>query len=148
MLAALKQVIRPEQEREWRALNDMKSSKSRECVSRTESTGSLVDFGAYYYLWYDEAQWRNFGLIHSPQLGLYSSSDPKIVAQHIDWSKRHGIKFFVVSWAGKEGLDHIPQKSDQNLRNNLLPKALSSEREKRLESCRCVPTIGDVSSKE
>jgi glycoprotein endo-alpha-1,2-mannosidase len=86
----------------------------------------MVDLGAYYYLWYDASQWRYSGFIHTPQLGLYNSSDPKTIAQHIDWSKQNGIKFFAVSWAGKEGLDHTLARSDQNLRNQFLPTALSS----------------------
>jgi len=87
----------------------------------------VVDFGAYYYPWYDAAQWEHSGFIHTPLLGLYNSSDPKAIVQHIEWSKQHGINFFAVSWTGKEGPDKTPEKSDQNLSNQLLPNALSSD---------------------
>ena len=87
----------------------------------------MADVGAYYYLWYDEDQWKVYRYVHKPVLDLYSSSDPEAMSRHIEWSKQYGINFFVVSWAGKEGLDGKPEKSDQNLRKQLLPSVLSHD---------------------
>jgi glycoprotein endo-alpha-1,2-mannosidase len=81
----------------------------------------VVDFGAYYYPWYEAAQWAISGFVHTPQLKLYDSSDPTIISQHILWAKQYGIRFFAVSWPGKTGLDGTLTRSDQNLAIHLLP---------------------------
>jgi glycoprotein endo-alpha-1,2-mannosidase len=63
--------------------------------------------GAYYYVWYDAAEWRK-GYLGAqlappvgPLLGEYASGDPGVAAQHIAWASEFGIDVFVVSWEGR-----------------------------------------------
>jgi hypothetical protein len=52
---------------------------------------------AFYYIWFDPGSWDR-AKIDYPQLGRYSSDDPRIMRQHIDWAKSAGIDGFIVSW--------------------------------------------------
>lgn len=81
--------------------------------------------GVYYYPWYRKApwtrksQWRQVMRLHlkppqKPKAGLYDSSDPRVIAEHISQSLRGGIDFWAVSWWRPE---HI---CDTNLRNAIL----------------------------
>jgi hypothetical protein len=84
----------------------------------------MVEVGAYYYLWYDEAQWKEYRYVHMPHLGLYDSSRPEVISQHIEWAKRYNIKFFLVSWDGPE---NEGKKIDRNLRNAFLTNPATQE---------------------
>jgi glycoprotein endo-alpha-1,2-mannosidase len=73
-----------------------------------------TDFGrkvlAFYYGWYGAPtgpakEWRHWdpkrpdhASAHTPLLGWYDSTDPKIVAQHVTWAKQAGLEAFVLSW--------------------------------------------------
>lgn len=52
---------------------------------------------AYYYIWFDHTTWDK-NKIDYPLLGHYSSSDPAVIRQHIEWAKSAGIYGFLVSW--------------------------------------------------
>ncbi len=52
---------------------------------------------AYYYLWFDEPSW-NRAKTDFPELGRYSSDDPRVMRQHIQWAKSARIDGFIVSW--------------------------------------------------
>ncbi|HEU5356643.1 MAG TPA: endo-1,3-alpha-glucanase family glycosylhydrolase [Actinocrinis sp.] len=52
---------------------------------------------AYYYLWFDPSSWDR-AKIDYPQLGDYSSDDPNVLRQHVEWAKSAGIQGFIVSW--------------------------------------------------
>jgi hypothetical protein len=52
---------------------------------------------AFYYIWFDPASWDR-AKIDYPQLGRYSSDDPRVMRQHIEWAKSAGIEGFIVSW--------------------------------------------------
>lgn len=65
--------------------------------------------GVYYYPWFRAPspgrsnQWRNvmrwrLTPPQQPKAGLYESSDPNVVAEHIAQSVRGGISFWAVSW--------------------------------------------------
>lgn len=59
--------------------------------------------GAYYYLWYPEnfsQGWLRAKLAppQEPELGIYSSRDPKVAEQHIAWCSRYGLDFLALSW--------------------------------------------------
>lgn len=59
--------------------------------------------GAYYYLWYPEnfsQGWLRAKLVppQEPELGIYSSRDPKVAEQHIAWCSRYGLDFLALSW--------------------------------------------------
>ncbi len=80
--------------------------------------GQLI--GAYYYVWYDPAEWRQ-GYLGArltppvrPLLGEYSSADPLVAARHIAWASEYGIDVFVVSWTGRES------RTDRYLQAGLL----------------------------
>src|SRR5262249_26860885 len=52
---------------------------------------------AFYYIWYDATTW-NRAKTDYPQIGRYSSDDPQVMRQHIEWAKSAGIDGFIVSW--------------------------------------------------
>src|SRR5690242_18811803 len=52
---------------------------------------------AYYYIWFDASSW-NRAKIDLPQLGAYSSDDPQVLRQHIQWAKQAHLDGFIVSW--------------------------------------------------
>jgi hypothetical protein len=52
---------------------------------------------AYYYQWFDPDSW-NRAKIDYPRLGRYSSDDPGVMRQHVEWAKSAGIDGFIVSW--------------------------------------------------
>lgn len=59
--------------------------------------------GAYYYLWYPgnfSQGWLRSKLAppQQPELGVYSSRDPKVAEQHIAWCSRYGLDFLALSW--------------------------------------------------
>ena len=56
-----------------------------------------VPLFAFYYIWFDTTSWDR-AKIDYPQLGRYSSDDPRIMRQHIMWAKSAGIDGFIVSW--------------------------------------------------
>lgn len=58
---------------------------------------SALPLFAYYYIWFDPSSWDR-AKIDYPQLGDYSSDDPNVVRQHIEWAKSAGIQGFIVSW--------------------------------------------------
>lgn len=67
---------------------------------------------AFYFPWYYPQNWSWTGqlaIAHQPRLGLYTSSDPQVIQNHIEWAKRAGIDGFICSWWG------INSVTDQNL---------------------------------
>ena len=52
---------------------------------------------AYYYIWFDPSSW-NRAKTDYPVLGRYSSDDPAVLRQHVQWAKAAGIDGFIVSW--------------------------------------------------
>jgi hypothetical protein len=81
--------------------------------------------GVYYYPWFRAPgqgrsnQWRNvlrqrLAPPQQPKAGLYDSSDPNVVAEHIAQSVRGGISFWAVSW-WRPG-----DRTDQTLRDVIL----------------------------
>jgi hypothetical protein len=59
---------------------------------------------AYYYIWFSQGSWDR-AKTDLPQLGTYSSADPKVIAQHISWARQAGIDGFIVSWKHEARLD-------------------------------------------
>lgn len=66
-------------------------------VSPGSRQASPIPLFAFYYIWFDPASWHR-AKIDYPQLGNYSSDDPRIMRQHIQWAKSAGIDGFIVSW--------------------------------------------------
>ncbi len=70
-------------------------------VISTPSSGAAttkpIPILAYYYIWFDPSSWSK-NKIDYPMLGKYSSSDPVVMRQHIEWAKAAGITGFLVSW--------------------------------------------------
>jgi hypothetical protein len=75
-----------------------------------------LTIGAYYYAWYEPAQWEK-GYIRSqePWLGEYDSRDPATIRQHYEWAQRYGVDVFIASWWGTGGA------KDVTLRDHVLP---------------------------
>ncbi len=61
------------------------------------ATATGLPLFAYYYIWFDPSSWDR-AKIDYPQLGDYSSDDPNVLRQHIEWAKSAGIQGFIVSW--------------------------------------------------
>jgi hypothetical protein len=86
----------------------------------TTPGGRAPLIGAYYYVWYDQAEWdlgylgRELQPPVTPLLGEYASADPRTAAQHIRWAGDYGIDFFAVSWPGRAS------RQDRYLRAGLL----------------------------
>jgi hypothetical protein len=64
---------------------------------------------AYYYIWFDPQSW-NRAKTDYPLLGRYSSDDPDVMRQHIQWAKDAGIDGFIVSW---KSTDKLNRRLDQ-----------------------------------
>ncbi len=64
---------------------------------------------AYYYIWFDPSSWDR-AKIDLPELGPYSSDDPKVMRQHIDWAREAGIDGFIVSWKSTPTLNRRMQQ--------------------------------------
>lgn len=77
---------------------------------------------AFYYGWWGTPegpakQWLHWdtqqahrGVVNPPTLGLYDSADPKVIAQHVAWSKQAGIDTLVMSlWRRGEHQDKVLQ---------------------------------------
>jgi hypothetical protein len=70
----------------------------------TPVKASPVPVLAYYYIWYDPSSWDRAKTDY-PQLGKYSSDDPAVMLQHIQWAKAAGIDGFIVSWKSTDVLN-------------------------------------------
>jgi len=70
----------------------------------TEAPTNRVPVLAYYYIWFDTQSWDRAKKDY-PLLGRYSSDDPKVMRQHIQWAKKAGITGFIVSWKSTEKLN-------------------------------------------
>lgn len=77
---------------------------------------------AFYYGWWGTPegpakQWLHWdtqsphrGVVNPPALGLYDSADPKVIAQHVTWSKQAGIDTLVLSlWRRGDHQDKVLQ---------------------------------------
>jgi hypothetical protein len=72
-------------------------------TSGTAAARPHVPVLAYYYIWYTESSW-NRAKTDYPALGHYSSDDPEVMRQHIEWAKAAGIDGFIVSWKNTKTL--------------------------------------------
>lgn len=77
-------------------------------------TPAPLTVGAYYYPWYEAAQWAR-GTMRTPALGGYDSRDPETIAAHYGWARRYGVDVFLTSWLGPGSA------GDLTLRDHLLP---------------------------
>lgn len=58
---------------------------------------------AYYYPWYShDRHWPDGYLAQEgkPMLGEYNSHSPRVIRQHLDWSRQAGIDNWICSWWG------------------------------------------------
>lgn len=72
---------------------------------RAKRTLPKVTLGAYYYPWHADDFHRGDGYLRKsldqkPFLGEYDDRDPKVIAQHLEWSERANIELWVNSWWG------------------------------------------------
>jgi Glycosyl hydrolase family 99 len=73
-------------------------------------------FGAHYYPWYFPQKWIQEPVCDMPRLGHYDSGDRAVARQHVQWAKRAGLDFFIVSWINPTG------REDQNFKRAVLPE--------------------------
>lgn len=74
-----------------------------------------MQVGAHYYTWYETEPVRHWdgGVWREPLLGRYSSADPQVAAQHVEWAADFGIDVLAVNWSG-------PGHAEEALRSGLL----------------------------
>jgi glycoprotein endo-alpha-1,2-mannosidase len=80
-----------------------------------EGSGASYKVAAFYYPWYGnpdtDGKWIHWaqnnhlppddiGADYYPALGTYSSNDPAVVAQHMEWLRQAGIGVIITSWWG------------------------------------------------
>ena len=53
------------------------------------AAAAQLTVAAYYYPWYDAAQWER-GTMRMPELGGYDSRDPETIAAHYRWARQYG----------------------------------------------------------
>ena len=70
--------------------------------------------GAYYYPWYGadfhrRSQYLRYELIpkQRPFLGEYNDTDPRVIAQHLTWSRQANIQLWVTSWWGPRSREDV-----------------------------------------
>jgi hypothetical protein len=91
--------------------------QSSVALGRTLAVTGGFETGVYYYPWYGptegmhgwDGEYTRDYLIprQPPMLGHYSSRDPVIIRQHLNWMKTCGIDFMVMSWWGIESREDI-----------------------------------------
>jgi hypothetical protein len=87
---------------------------------------------AYYYIWFDPTSWDK-NKIDYPLLGKYSSSDPVVMRQHIQWAKAAGITGFLVSWKSTPTLNSrldqlVKIAQDENFKLGIIYQGLDYNR--------------------
>ena len=68
------------------------------CIAGSDQEITVL---THYCPWYEPVggNWQD-GITATPLLGLYRSTDPAMIAQHIQWANAYGIDCFVVEWSG------------------------------------------------
>ncbi len=87
---------------------------------------------AYYYIWFDPTSWDK-NKIDYPLLGKYSSDDPTVMRQHIEWAKSAGITGFLVSWKSTPTLNSrlaqlVKIAQDENFKLGIIYQGLDYNR--------------------
>lgn len=80
---------------------------------------SNITVGAYYYPWHGNDFHNGQGYLRrelnqGPVLGEYNDTDPKVIAQHLSWSRQANIQLWITSWWGPNRLE------DTNIRDVIL----------------------------
>src|SRR5512142_96565 len=96
------------------------------------ATAHPIPILAYYYIWFDPSSW-NKNKIDYPLLGKYSSDDPVVMRQHIEWAKSAGITGFLVSWKSTTTLNRrlaqlIKIAQDENFKLGIIYQGLDYNR--------------------
>lgn len=55
---------------------------------------------AFYYCWYGDNRHWSEGVVSTPRLGKYDSSDSDVIKQHIQFAKQNDINEYCISWWG------------------------------------------------
>jgi len=89
--------------------------------TNVEGTNPSYQVAAFYYPWYGnpgiDGQWIHWtqnnhlppddiASDYIPTLGAYSSNDPKVVAQHMEWLRQAGIGVIITSWWGQDSREN------------------------------------------
>ena len=101
--------------------------------SATAEPDDGIPILAYYYIWFDVQSWERAKTDY-PLLGRYSSDDPNVMKQHVQWAKNAGIDGFIVSWKSTEKLnrrlDQLVQiAEEENFKLAIIYEALNFLRE-------------------
>lgn len=78
-----------------------------------------ITVGTYYYPWHGPDFHRGDGYLRKylepvpqePLLGEYDDTDPNVIAQHFEWSKRANINLWVTSWWGPDSREDITTRT-------------------------------------
>lgn len=72
-------------------------------LSRAGEAPKRIRAGAHYYSWFPE-NWaggfagERFDPPVNPQLGKYTSANPEVFLQHVEWAEEAGIDFLIFDW--------------------------------------------------
>jgi hypothetical protein len=102
-------------------------------ATATVTTAAPIPVFAYYYIWFDPTSWDK-NKIDYPLLGNYSSDDPAVMRQHVQWAKAAGIQAFIVSWKSTDKLnrrlDQLVQiAASENFKLAIIYQGLDQQRE-------------------
>ncbi|KAL7544210.1 hypothetical protein ACHAWF_007590 [Thalassiosira exigua] len=83
---------------------------------------SEYTIGVYYYPWHGNDFHRGSPYLRRelqppqrPALGEYDDSDPKVIRQHLKWSRQSNINLWVASWWGPDS------QADSTIKNVIMP---------------------------
>jgi Glycosyl hydrolase family 99 len=101
--------------------------------SMMSTPGNHIPVLAYYYIWFDTQSW-NRAKTDYPLIGRYSSDDPDVMRQHVEWAKEAGIDGFIVSWKSTEKLNRrldelVEIAEEENFKLAIIYEGLDFERD-------------------
>ena len=95
----------------------LESATPKTTPTEAERPSPSYKVAAFYYPWYGnptiDGQWRHWtqnnhvppqdiASDYFPALGAYSSNDPKVIGQHMEWLREAGIGVIISSWWGQD----------------------------------------------
>src|SRR5215213_3203108 len=95
----------------------LESATPKTTPAEAEGPSPSYKVTAFYYPWYGnvdiDGQWfhwtqnnhvppQDIASDYFPALGAYSSNDPKVIGQHMEWLREAGIGVIISSWWGQD----------------------------------------------
>ena len=100
-----------------------KADSCKDTASEPDPTScdNKIRVGAYYYPWYGSDFHHGQGYVRrclrppqGPALGQYNDQDPRVIGQHMQWSRHANVSLWVTSWWGPRS------REDNTIRRHIL----------------------------